>query len=201
MMLPYVHSSEPTMKSVLWLENTILLVKVFIAMEYLYHKWSCICPFVVISIRSCPHSGVIIGFVTRVTRQVALMKQELLTLLIFNILHLYNVVFSNHNTDFIVGSDECIYGSIIFNILHLYNVVFSNHNTDFIVGSDECTYSSIIFNILHLYNIVFSNHNTDFIVCSDEYPYGSIIFNILHLYNVVFSNHNTDFIVCSDECP
>jgi hypothetical protein len=81
MMLPYGHSSETTMKLVLWLENTILLVKVFIAMEYLYHKWSRISPFVVISIRSCPHSGVIIGFVTRVTRRVALMKQELLTLL------------------------------------------------------------------------------------------------------------------------
>jgi hypothetical protein len=64
--------------------------------------------------------------------------------IIFNILHFYNVVFSNHDTDFIVCSDEYPYGNIIFNILHLYTVVFFNHDTDFIVCSDECTYGSII---------------------------------------------------------
>jgi hypothetical protein len=41
-------------------------------MEYLCHKWPQICS-------TCPHSWLITGFVTRLTRRVPLVEQELLT--------------------------------------------------------------------------------------------------------------------------
>jgi hypothetical protein len=51
-----------------------------IVMEYLCHKWSQICSLVVSTSRSFPHSRLITGFVTRITRRVPLVEQELLTL-------------------------------------------------------------------------------------------------------------------------
>jgi hypothetical protein len=46
-------------------------------MEYLWHKWSRICS----TIRSFPRSWLIAGFLTRVTRRVPLVGQELLNIL------------------------------------------------------------------------------------------------------------------------
>jgi hypothetical protein len=48
------------------------------AMEYLCHKWYV--PLLVNTSRSLPHSWLITGFVTRLTRRVPLVDQELLTL-------------------------------------------------------------------------------------------------------------------------
>jgi hypothetical protein len=50
------------------------------AMEYLCHKWPRICPLVLNTSRSFPHSWLITGFVTRLTRRVSLVEHELLTL-------------------------------------------------------------------------------------------------------------------------
>ena len=55
-------------------------------MEYLCHKWPRICstchvPLVVNTSRSFPHSLLITGFVTKLTRRVPLVEKELLTLL------------------------------------------------------------------------------------------------------------------------
>ena len=49
-------------------------------MEYLCYKWHRYVPFVVITIRSFPHSWLITGIVTRVTQRVPHVEQELLTL-------------------------------------------------------------------------------------------------------------------------
>jgi hypothetical protein len=48
--------------------------------EYLCHKWHRYVPFVVITIRSFPHSWLITGIVTRVTQHVPHVEHELLTL-------------------------------------------------------------------------------------------------------------------------
>ena len=49
-------------------------------MEYLCHKWPQICSTCRKHFRSFPHSRLISGFVTRLTRRVPLVEQELLTL-------------------------------------------------------------------------------------------------------------------------
>jgi len=51
-------------------------------MEYLFHKWPRVCStqLVVNTSRSFPHSRLITGFVTRLTRRVPLVEQELHTL-------------------------------------------------------------------------------------------------------------------------
>ena len=49
------------------------------AMEYLCHKWPRICPLVENTSRSFPHSCLITGFVTRLTRRVSLVEQDLPT--------------------------------------------------------------------------------------------------------------------------
>jgi hypothetical protein len=50
------------------------------AMEYLCNKWPRICSLVVSISRSFPHSWLITRFVSRLTRRVPLVEQELLTL-------------------------------------------------------------------------------------------------------------------------
>ena len=50
-----------------------------IVMEYLCHKWSQICSLVVSTSRSFLNSRLITGFVTRITRRVPLVEQELHT--------------------------------------------------------------------------------------------------------------------------
>jgi hypothetical protein len=50
------------------------------AIGYLFHKWPRYAPFIVSTSRSIPRSWLITGFVTRITRRVALVEQELLTL-------------------------------------------------------------------------------------------------------------------------
>ena len=47
--------------------------------EYQCHKWPRYVPLVVITIRFCPHSWLITGHVTRITRRVTLEEQELFT--------------------------------------------------------------------------------------------------------------------------
>jgi len=49
-------------------------------MEYLCHKWPRICSTCRNTLRSFPHSWLITGFVTTLTRRVPLVEQELLTL-------------------------------------------------------------------------------------------------------------------------
>jgi hypothetical protein len=49
-------------------------------MEYLCHKWPGYVPLVVNTSRSFPHSRLVTGFVTRLTRRLPLVEQELLTL-------------------------------------------------------------------------------------------------------------------------
>ena len=49
-------------------------------MEYLCHKWPRICSTCRNTSRSFPRSWLITGFVTRLTRQVSLVEQELLTI-------------------------------------------------------------------------------------------------------------------------
>jgi hypothetical protein len=51
-----------------------------IVMEYLCHKWSQICSTCRNTSRSFPHSWLITRFVTRLTRRVSLVEQELPTL-------------------------------------------------------------------------------------------------------------------------
>jgi hypothetical protein len=50
------------------------------ATEYLCQKWPGYVPLVANTSRSFPHSRLITGFVTRITRRVPLVEQELLTL-------------------------------------------------------------------------------------------------------------------------
>ena len=50
------------------------------AMEYLCHKWPRLCSTCCKHVPSFPHSWLITGFVTRITRRVPLVEQELLTL-------------------------------------------------------------------------------------------------------------------------
>ena len=52
----------------------------FTVMEYLYHKWPRICSTCGKHFPFFPHSWHITGFVTRLTRWVSLVEQELLTL-------------------------------------------------------------------------------------------------------------------------
>ena len=64
------HLESFTVITMTWLTNT----------EYLCHRWPWLCFVMVITIRSFPHSWLITEFVTRVTRWVPLVEQELLTL-------------------------------------------------------------------------------------------------------------------------
>ena len=57
----------------------VYLYRISVSLTYLTNDHGFV-PFVIITILSFPHSWLILGFVTRVTRRVALVEQELLTL-------------------------------------------------------------------------------------------------------------------------
>ena len=75
------------------------------AMEYLCHKWYV--PLLVNTSRSLPHSWLITGFVTRLTRRVPLVDQELLTL-------------PEHLSSYSIFSFMCMFCRSLFVLLYCF---------------------------------------------------------------------------------
>jgi hypothetical protein len=76
----YVYLCQPYTWSHHFESSTVATTTWLTAMEYLCYKWHRYVPFVVITIRSFPHSWFITGILTRVAQRVPHVEHELLTL-------------------------------------------------------------------------------------------------------------------------